>query len=197
MAFYVSPGGQSVLSTPRCRLRKSRPSDVRATTSMPPSPSRSSTYLRSVASSQTGSRGHEVRHASMTSAYDLGWGAIHSRRSRIKACTGSLKIDFRLSPWPAAICGRPLRLGAQLRGPAAAGQRPRKTLRRQTAGRHDAAPLGRDRCSTLLYGDSHFAKTTTRNGEIPPKVLRLEIRMIRPAEDMAQRDAHAHRNERV
>jgi hypothetical protein len=39
---------------------------------------------RSFASSQTGSRGHEVRHASSTSAYARGLGPIHSRRSRIR-----------------------------------------------------------------------------------------------------------------
>jgi hypothetical protein len=42
---------------------------------------------RSVASSHTGKRGHDVRHASSTSAYGRGLGPIHSRRSRIKVST--------------------------------------------------------------------------------------------------------------
>src|SRR6266566_6316490 len=44
---------------------------------------------RSLASSQTGSRGQDVRQASMTSRYGLALGPIHSRRSRIRASTGS------------------------------------------------------------------------------------------------------------
>ena len=49
----------------------------------------------------------------------------------------------------------------------------------------------------LRSHDSHLAKTTTRNGEVLPKALWLEIRMIRPPEDVTQRDAHTHRNERI
>jgi len=52
-------------------------------------------------------------------------------------------------PFPAAQ-----RIGAQLRGPAAAEYRPRHTLRCQAARRHDAAPLGCDRCSILLGSSS-------------------------------------------
>jgi hypothetical protein len=44
---------------------------------------------RSFASSQTGSRGHDVRHASITSAYGRALGPIHSRRSRIRLSTVS------------------------------------------------------------------------------------------------------------
>ena len=44
---------------------------------------------RSFASSHTGSRGHEVRNASSTSAYARGLGPIHSRRSRIRLSTMS------------------------------------------------------------------------------------------------------------
>src|SRR6185369_3780412 len=44
---------------------------------------------RWLASSQTGRRGHEVRHASRTSAYGRGPGPIHSRRSRINGSIGS------------------------------------------------------------------------------------------------------------
>ena len=47
------------------------------------------------------------------------------------------------------------RLGAHLRGPAPAAYRLRQTQRRQTPPRHDAAPLGRDRCSTLLGGAAY------------------------------------------
>src|SRR5262245_1684169 len=42
-----------------------------------------------LASSHTGRRGHDVRHASMTSAYGLGCGPIHLSRSSISASTGS------------------------------------------------------------------------------------------------------------
>src|SRR5687767_9655968 len=44
---------------------------------------------RSVASSQTGRRGHEVRHASIVSRYGRSPGPIHSRRSRIRLSTVS------------------------------------------------------------------------------------------------------------
>src|SRR6516164_7772556 len=43
---------------------------------------------RSLASSQTGRRGHDVRQASMTSRYGLPSGPIHSSRSRVRASTG-------------------------------------------------------------------------------------------------------------
>jgi len=52
-------------------------------------------------------------------------------------------------------------------------------------------------CSGLLYGDSHLAKATTRDCEVLPKVLPLEIGMIRPPEDVAQRDTYPRGNERV
>jgi hypothetical protein len=42
---------------------------------------------RSFASSHTGRRGHDVRHASITSAYGRGAGPIQSRRSRIRLST--------------------------------------------------------------------------------------------------------------
>ena len=44
---------------------------------------------RLFASSHTGRRGHEVRHASSTSAYARGLGPIHSRSSRIRLSTVS------------------------------------------------------------------------------------------------------------
>jgi hypothetical protein len=50
---------------------------------------------RALASSHTGSRGHEVRHASITSAYGRWSGPIHESRSRIKLSTvsGTSSID--------------------------------------------------------------------------------------------------------
>src|SRR5262245_26426744 len=56
---------------------------------------------RSLASSQIGSRGQEVRHASMTSEYALDRGPIHSRRSRINASTGSANVvSLVATDWP-------------------------------------------------------------------------------------------------
>jgi hypothetical protein len=53
---------------------------------------------RSFASSHTGSRGHEVRHASSTSAYGRGLGPIHSRRSRIRLSTVSATAIYEHRP---------------------------------------------------------------------------------------------------
>jgi hypothetical protein len=44
---------------------------------------------RALASSHTGSRGHDVRHASSTSAVGRGVGPIHSSKSVTRASTGS------------------------------------------------------------------------------------------------------------
>src|ERR1043166_3465827 len=55
---------------------------------------------RSWASSQTGSRGQDVRQASMTSRYGLPFGPIHSSRSRINASTGSRFIARQFSTTP-------------------------------------------------------------------------------------------------
>src|SRR5262245_9162958 len=46
---------------------------------------------------ETSSRGHEVRLASITSAYGRHLGLIHSSRSRIKACTVSV-MSGELAP---------------------------------------------------------------------------------------------------
>ena len=56
-----------------------------------PAPSRCSCVKnpRELASSQTGSRGQDVRQASSTSAYGRGSAPIHSRRSTTNASTGS------------------------------------------------------------------------------------------------------------
>src|SRR2546430_13585016 len=48
---------------------------------------------RSVASSQTGKRGQDVRHASSTSAYGRGLGPIHSSRSMIRVSTVSSEFE--------------------------------------------------------------------------------------------------------
>ena len=53
---------------------------------------------RSFASSHTGSRGHEVRHASSTSAYARGLGPIHSRRSTIRLSTVSATEIYEHRP---------------------------------------------------------------------------------------------------
>lgn len=58
------------------------------------------------------------------------------------------------------------RIGAHLRGPAAAEYRPKRNLRRQTPPHYDAAPLGRVRCSTLLDRNS-VDVTRTNRGEKP------------------------------
>src|SRR5439155_7144238 len=64
-----------------CERRKASPSGVAWIISPRPPRCTRVTNRRSTASSQTGKRGHEVREASMTSAYDLGCLAIHSTRS--------------------------------------------------------------------------------------------------------------------
>src|ERR1051326_1153063 len=60
---------------------------------------------RSLASSQTGRRGQEVRHASITSKYGFDSAPIHSSKSSIRASTGS---DNAASL--AAICVLELRI---------------------------------------------------------------------------------------
>jgi hypothetical protein len=57
--------------------------------------------------------------------------------------TGSALRDLMLPNGSVLTCAHP----------TAAGHRPRQTLRRQTAPRHDAATLGRVRCSTLWGSD--------------------------------------------
>jgi hypothetical protein len=73
----------------RCFRRCAAP--VADTETSPPHPGirRRAMNPRSLASSQTGRLGHEVRHDSITSAYGRGSGPIHSRRSRIRASTVS------------------------------------------------------------------------------------------------------------
>jgi hypothetical protein len=61
------------------------------------------------------------------------------------------------------------RIAAQLRGPAAAEHRPGQTLRRQAPRHHDAAPLGRGRCSTLI------GRRSDSGGEHLPRAKRLSI----------------------
>ena len=57
------------------------------------------TSPRSFASSQTGSLGHEVRHASITSPYSRSPLASHSRRSRIRASTTESAMDYSFPSW--------------------------------------------------------------------------------------------------
>ena len=71
----------------RCRRRCSAPEVDTETTATWPGSLRRSMKPRSVASSQTGSRGHDVRQASMVSAYGRWPGPIHSSRSRIRLST--------------------------------------------------------------------------------------------------------------
>jgi hypothetical protein len=73
----------------RCLRRCSRPATV-TDMSRPSSTSRRhATKPRSLASSHTGKRGHDVRQASSTSGYGREPGPIHSRRSRIRDSTVS------------------------------------------------------------------------------------------------------------
>ena len=83
---WGSRGQASV--TRRCELTCCRPVSE---TVMHPPPDPGSRLMkpRSVASSQTGSRGQEVRQASITSAYARGFGPIHSRRSKMRLSTVS------------------------------------------------------------------------------------------------------------
>jgi len=69
--------------------RNVRPRPVTATVASLPGRCRRSMNPRALASSQTGRRGHDVRHASMTSAYGRCCGPIHSSRSRIRASSDS------------------------------------------------------------------------------------------------------------
>ena len=73
----------------RCRRRCAAPDGDTDTSAGPPGEWRRSMNPRSVASSQTGRRGHDVRHASMVSAYGRWPGPIHSSRSRIRLSTVS------------------------------------------------------------------------------------------------------------
>jgi hypothetical protein len=61
-----------------------------------------STNPRSFASSHTGNRGHEVRHASSTSEYGRGLEPSHSRRSRMRLSTVSV-IDVNHGTFVSAI----------------------------------------------------------------------------------------------
>lgn len=83
----------------RCLARCSRPRAVTEMSSPRPSSQCRPMKPRSIASSQTGRRGQEVRHASITSEYGLDPDPIHSSRSSIRASTGS---DNATSP--AVIC---------------------------------------------------------------------------------------------
>jgi hypothetical protein len=81
-------GVQTVDGWPRVRKYSLPAADTETTT--PRSGARwRAMKPRSFASSHTGSRGHEVRHASSTSPYGRGLGPIHSRRSRIRLSTVS------------------------------------------------------------------------------------------------------------
>src|SRR5262245_30928902 len=63
----------------------------------------------SLASSHTGRRGQDVRHASMTSAYGRGFGPSHSSRSRIRASTTfdtEASLSGRRSGGSAQLSGR-------------------------------------------------------------------------------------------
>jgi len=73
----------------RCCRRCSQPATETDTRRPRPTSQWLATKPRSLASSHTVRRGHDVRQASMTSAYGRASGPIHSRRSRTRAPTVS------------------------------------------------------------------------------------------------------------
>jgi hypothetical protein len=68
---------------------QARPWSVTATLGRPSSPRWRAMRRRSTASSQTVSRGHDVRQASITSSYGLARGASQAKKSKIRASIGS------------------------------------------------------------------------------------------------------------
>ena len=87
----------------RYRSRNARPRSVTEITVPQPSSSWRWTNPRSLASSQMGNRGQDVRQAAMTSEYGLGREPIHSRRSSINASTESDTADSAMnSSYPTA-----------------------------------------------------------------------------------------------
>jgi len=111
-----APSVRSFLHRERRRdLKNSRPAAVRDTSRF-----HTATSPASTASSQTGSLGHEVRHALITSSYRLGVGPIHSKRSRT---SGSLSTDI-LNFFAAQAATSPPGGGARLTFACILGRRP-------------------------------------------------------------------------
>jgi hypothetical protein len=110
----------------RCALKCSHPTSDTLMRRPRPDPRSRAMKPRSFASSHTGSRGHDVRQASSTSAYGRGFGPIHSRRSRIRLSTASSRVSYqhktcgsrRRPDLPRADDCFPLLGGAGLRRPS-------------------------------------------------------------------------------
>jgi hypothetical protein len=78
----------------RCALKCSHPESDTLMRRPRPKPRSRAMKPRSFASSHTGSRGHDVRQASSTSAYGRGFGPIHSRRSRTRLSRASSTVSY-------------------------------------------------------------------------------------------------------